>query len=601
MVYFRGSLHLTIKIQNARQDKLHPNNTAYPPKWTLDTDNDCGNDGVNTGIECTYFNSLLIYPMAKFVNMVIQTPSLYNTNLPLSIVIEEQMQPTTTILGYGDFALWLGARVEETILYMNIGYWDYDYGIKRTDKNNTFNEKQPADMNMQAPYGSALLYMGLANTNFGYGNNRATFLYQAQIIASRMKGSVDIDNNCNGSSYHFPMLRSMASNNNSYWWYHRGWRIEQDHCLLFGDEPSVVKYTQFVEDVSHGAMDLWFAQACYDAQLAPCNTCTPYFTSTEMERFRNTLTKNIYYTNATGGHFHNTVNGSDNGFAGGEDCSPNCPTDYMWKEVTNWMPLYQFDGNSTPNVYDVLLQHTIGAISPTNPNPIVGGQGFLGLSEVVKAQWDKECVNLKLYNRKNVYDQDFNVKNSIVVAPQLTDNFNQLNANSFADPLITDNKFTIEPNVPVNMVAGERIELLPGFETKTGANFTASINSSACTNGLRIGYTNNTDEKPYRSLSSTIPMDSVVRFVNDFEITANDLPITFNIYPNPNSGQFTIELENVATNSSIEIYDGLGKKIVSKVMATNKTEIDISMQPKGIYLVKVVNGNTVVTNKIVYQ
>ncbi|PJA06983.1 MAG: hypothetical protein COX70_08375, partial [Flavobacteriales bacterium CG_4_10_14_0_2_um_filter_32_8] len=38
-----------------------------------------------------------------------------------------------------------------------------------------------------------------------------------------------------------------------------------------------------------------------------------------------------------------------------------------------------------------------------------------------------------------------------------------------------------------------------------------------------------------------------------------------------------------------------------KVMATNKTEIDISMQPKGIYLVKVVNGNTVVTNKIVYQ
>ena len=591
--YLIKFINLTIKIQNARQDKLHPNNSAYPPKWTLDTDNDCGKN--NNGIECTYFNSLLIYPMAKFVNMVIQNPGLYNTNLPLSIVLEEQMQPTSTILGYGDFALWLGARVEETILYMNIGYWDNAYGIKKTGKNN---DDLPADINMQAPYGCALLYMGLTNTNFGYGNNRATFLYQAQIIASHIKGNINI-NSCN-ASYHFPLLRTMANNNNSYFWYHRGWRLEKENCFLAPDKPSVVKYIELVEDVSHGAMDLWFVKACYEVQLAPCNTCTPYFTSTEMERFRNTFTKNIYYTNATGGHFHNTVNGLDNGFAGGEDCVPYCPTDFYWKEVTNWMPLYQFDGNSLPNVYDVLLQHTIGVISPTNTNPIVGGQGFLGLSEVIKAQWDKECVNLTLYNRKNIYDQDFNVKNTIVVAPQQVDDFNQLNANSFADPLITNNKFTIEPNVAVNMTAGKRIELLPGFETKTGAIFTASINNINCTNGFRIFSKDDIYDKSFDNLTSSINLDSLISSkVEVKEQSINNYSIS--IFPNPTAANINITQLNNFVGGNIEIINLMGQVIFTTTINSNQLSVNLSEYPKGIYLVKISSDKEQVIEKIVLE
>lgn len=80
-------------------------------------------------------------------------------------------------------------------------------------------------------------------------------------------------------------------------------------------------------------------------------------------------------------------------------------------------------------------------------------------------------------------------------------------------------------------------------------------------------------------------------------ILANDVII----YPNPNAGSFAIELENTSKNSLIVISDLVGKVIFSKTIIDNTLQIDISNQPKGIYLVKVINGNNVTTQKIVYQ
>lgn len=54
----------------------------------------------------------------------------------------------------------------------------------------------------------------------------------------------------------------------------------------------------------------------------------------------------------------------------------------------------------------------------------------------MNAQWDKECFNLKIYNRRMVYDQDFVVKNTLVVAPQEQDDYYSLGDASFAEPVI---------------------------------------------------------------------------------------------------------------------------------------------------------------------
>jgi hypothetical protein len=71
------------------------------------------------------------------------------------------------------------------------------------------------------------------------------------------------------------------------------------------------------------------------------------------------------------------------------------------------------------------------------------------------------------------------------------------------------------------------------------------------------------------------------------------------IYPNPNNGLFTVK---AAYNTNIEIYDLLGD-IVYKTAGKQKTstEIDLSKSPKGIYFVKLIDGNVIQTRKIIVQ
>ncbi|MCC7333439.1 MAG: T9SS type A sorting domain-containing protein [Flavobacteriales bacterium] len=73
-----------------------------------------------------------------------------------------------------------------------------------------------------------------------------------------------------------------------------------------------------------------------------------------------------------------------------------------------------------------------------------------------------------------------------------------------------------------------------------------------------------------------------------------------NIYPNPNRGSFSIDLDNTE-NTIIKIYNISGQLILQKKLTQNITKIDISYYPKGIYFVKLETDNKVVVKKIVYQ
>ena len=67
-------------------------------------------------------------------------------------------------------------------------------------------------------------------------------------------------------------------------------------------------------------------------------------------------------------------------------------------------------------------------------------------------------------------------------------------------------------------------------------------------------------------------------------------PSGFTLYPNPNTGSFTIELTTPEKDAAIEVYDLLGK-LVKKVERVGKvTLIDLDVE-SGIYLVKVKNGD----------
>ncbi len=77
------------------------------------------------------------------------------------------------------------------------------------------------------------------------------------------------------------------------------------------------------------------------------------------------------------------------------------------------------------------------------------------------------------------------------------------------------------------------------------------------------------------------------------------------IYPNPNNGIFTIQLSVVATQHaiSIEIYNLIGERVASEELQTKTNEIDLSSQPDGVYLYRVLgeDGNLEGEGKVVVE
>ena len=76
------------------------------------------------------------------------------------------------------------------------------------------------------------------------------------------------------------------------------------------------------------------------------------------------------------------------------------------------------------------------------------------------------------------------------------------------------------------------------------------------------------------------------------------------IYPNPNAGNFTLELSDINDEVNIEIFSLNGQKVYSTELETfgiTKENINLTEMPKGIYFLKIINNNAVDTRKIIIQ
>jgi hypothetical protein len=76
----------------------------------------------------------------------------------------------------------------------------------------------------------------------------------------------------------------------------------------------------------------------------------------------------------------------------------------------------------------------------------------------------------------------------------------------------------------------------------------------------------------------------------------------FTVYPNPSNGKITVEIaKNSATESVIFLYNSVGSLVMEKNGHESTVQLDLSSYPKGIYFIKVLNGNQLNTQKIVIQ
>lgn len=92
-----------------------------------------------------------------------------------------------------------------------------------------------------------------------------------------------------------------------------------------------------------------------------------------------------------------------------------------------------------------------------------------------------------------------------------------------------------------------------------------------------------------------LKFDGTVGIVQEQEIKQ------FYVSPNPSSGKFNIGIANMSM-SQIEVYDLLGKIIYKSVITNQKSEIDLSAQPKGMYFYRITNEQQLIgKGKIIIQ
>ena len=74
------------------------------------------------------------------------------------------------------------------------------------------------------------------------------------------------------------------------------------------------------------------------------------------------------------------------------------------------------------------------------------------------------------------------------------------------------------------------------------------------------------------------------------------------IYPNPCGGKFFIEMESpLSSDNRLEIFNILGKKVYQAKLTSEKSTIDLSEQPSGVYIARIFSGNKSYIEKIIKQ
>jgi hypothetical protein len=82
--------------------------------------------------------------------------------------------------------------------------------------------------------------------------------------------------------------------------------------------------------------------------------------------------------------------------------------------------------------------------------------------------------------------------------------------------------------------------------------------------------------------------------VDDFETGSN-----FKIFPNPSDALLNIELKNNNSNGSVEIYDMLGKKVISQLITNEYIALNVSQLNTGLYLIKIITDNGIESKRFV--
>jgi len=140
------------------------------------------------------------------------------------------------------------------------------------------------------------------------------------------------------------------------------------------------------------------------------------------------------------------------------------------------------------------------------------------------------------------------------------------------------------------MIAGQNIIYYPGSTVFPGGYLHGYIAPSG----------------PWCGSGSIIPQVIPNSGIEDFTDPAISSRLhegpSFNIYPNPTSGSFTIELEGIDESEPVNIvvYSMQGDKVYKEILeGTKRYNLSLAGQSAGLYFVRIVTEGLVETVKVI--
>ena len=145
---------------------------------------------------------------------------------------------------------------------------------------------------------------------------------------------------------------------------------------------------------------------------------------------------------------------------------------------------------------------------------------------------------------------------------------------------------------------GSSAAIIDFLQWGTGA--ANSRESVAVAAGLWVADTFITDAPPFQ-YNGNGTQNGVANW-STLSVSDIGLSNTFKVFPNPAKKKLNIEFQKVISTGKIEIYDLLGKQVITEIIASNNfLQIDVTALDRGVYLLKISSENGEETKRFIKQ
>jgi len=149
------------------------------------------------------------------------------------------------------------------------------------------------------------------------------------------------------------------------------------------------------------------------------------------------------------------------------------------------------------------------------------------------------------------------------------------------------NDFIVDAYGHADLIAGKSIILKPGTQVMLHGSLHARISTDWCQPQQNLLASTFSEPEPIMHSFDEVPVSGF-----------------FKVYPNPTTGDFTLEMLKVEEASLllVEIYTMQGSIIMSKeLIPASHHQFSLSDRQSGVYIIRVVNNNQIGTSRIIKQ